>query len=248
MTGSAGTAILAEEGPLTAAELAHRSSTVERYAREWLEHQSVSGIVTADLDHEPVRFALPRTHADVLADADSAYFMAPMARFFAATGARLPDLVQAYRYGGGVSWEQFGADAREAQGALNRPMFLHQLTTELLPQVADLHQTAAGRWQGRRYRLRRGMVDDRAGAGVSGEHGRRLRRRHAFDPDGQPQRGRPRCDRTGFIQHNRRGRMAPAGYDAVFAFECIHDLPDPVGGTRGDAAYRQTGRTRDRDG
>ena len=34
---------LADEGPLTAAELAHRTGTVERYAREWLEQQSVSG-------------------------------------------------------------------------------------------------------------------------------------------------------------------------------------------------------------
>ena len=220
--------ILAEEGPLTAAELAHRSSTVERYAREWLEHQSVSGIVTAELGHDPVRFALPRTHADVLADADSAYFMAPMARFFAATGARLPDLVQAYRYGGGVSWEQFGADAREAQGALNRPMFLHQLTTELLPQVDGLHQRlqAGGR-----------VADIGCGEGWSTiglALGYPACTVDGYDVDTPSIRtanrnaaGHGVTERVSFSTTDAGG-LAPAGYDAVFAFECIHDLPDPV--------------------
>ena len=132
--------VLAEEGPLTAAELAHRTGTVERYAREWLEQQAVSGIVIADLSQRPVRFGLPRDYADVLVNADSNSYMAPMARFFAATGVRLRELVQAYRNGGGVSWEQLGVDAREAQGAINRPMFLHQLTSQILPQVPDVHQ------------------------------------------------------------------------------------------------------------
>ena len=59
---------LADEGPLTAAELAHRTGTVERYAREWLEQQSVSGNVVAHLSQEAVRFELPREYADVLAD------------------------------------------------------------------------------------------------------------------------------------------------------------------------------------
>jgi hypothetical protein len=132
---------LAEEGPLTATELAHRTGSAERYAREWLEHQAVSGIVTVDLNSEPARFGLPRAYVEVLVDADSLSYMAPMARYFVATGARLPDLVAAYRIGGGVSWEQLGTDAREAQGALNRPMFLHQLAAELLPQIPDLHQS-----------------------------------------------------------------------------------------------------------
>lgn len=50
---------LADEGPLTAAELAHRTGNLGRYAREWLEPQSVAGLVLADLDRQTVRFALP---------------------------------------------------------------------------------------------------------------------------------------------------------------------------------------------
>ena len=35
-------------GPLTSRELAERSGTQERYAREWLEHQAVVGVLTVD--------------------------------------------------------------------------------------------------------------------------------------------------------------------------------------------------------
>src|ERR1700750_464639 len=35
-------------GPATAAELAARTGTVERYVREWLEHHAASGLLTVD--------------------------------------------------------------------------------------------------------------------------------------------------------------------------------------------------------
>lgn len=129
---------LADEGPLTAAELAHRTGTGERYAREWLEQQSVAGLVLADLDRQPVRFALPPSYAAVLADPDSLSYLAPLARIFAATGRRSADLLRVFRTGGGVSWEELGADAREGQAAANRPLFLHQLVAEILPQLPDV--------------------------------------------------------------------------------------------------------------
>ena len=40
--------ILAEDGPMTAKELAVRSGTNERYVREWLEQQTVSGILEVE--------------------------------------------------------------------------------------------------------------------------------------------------------------------------------------------------------
>jgi cyclopropane fatty-acyl-phospholipid synthase-like methyltransferase len=35
--------------------------------------------------------------------------------------------VAAYRSGGGVPYERYGADFRDGQGAVNRPAFVHQL-------------------------------------------------------------------------------------------------------------------------
>ena len=230
---------LAEEGPLTAAELAHRTGTVERYAREWLEHQSVSGILVADESAEPMRFALPATHVDVLVDEDSASYVAPMARFFAATGVRLPELVEAYRHGGGVSWAQLGDDAREAQGAINRPMFMHQLVADLLPQAPDVH--AALRAGGR-------VADIGCGEGWSAiglATGYPELEVVGYDVDLESIATATRnaakhgvSDRVSFTMADA-AELPADRYDAVFAFECIHDLPDPVAVL---AAVRRTAR------
>src|SRR5207248_9542869 len=46
------------DGPLSAAELAARTGCAERYLREWLQHQAVAGLPTADgADPTPPRLA-----------------------------------------------------------------------------------------------------------------------------------------------------------------------------------------------
>src|SRR5690242_2688000 len=69
---------LADAGPLTSSELAARTGTAERYAREWLEQQAVTGILRADADADADadaeadartrRYLLPEGHAEVLTD------------------------------------------------------------------------------------------------------------------------------------------------------------------------------------
>jgi 2-polyprenyl-3-methyl-5-hydroxy-6-metoxy-1,4-benzoquinol methylase len=219
---------LADEGPLTAAELAHRTGTVERYAREWLEQQSVSGNVIAHLRQEAVRFELPRAYADVLANPASDSYMAPMARFFTATGVRLRELVEAYRSGGGVSWEQFGTDAREAQSAINRPLFLNQLTSAILPQVSDVQRLLQN---GAR------VSDVGCGEGWSaiglalGYPGCVVDGYDIDEPSILAARRNAAAhgvaDRVSFTVADG-SELSDDSYDVVFAFECIHDLPDPV--------------------
>ena len=46
---------LATGGPATSAELAARTATAERYVREWLEQQAVTGILEVDDDAAPTR-------------------------------------------------------------------------------------------------------------------------------------------------------------------------------------------------
>ena len=53
--------VIADEGPLTSAELAHAAGVHERYAREWLEQQAASDLleVEVDGDEQQRRFRLP---------------------------------------------------------------------------------------------------------------------------------------------------------------------------------------------
>src|SRR3954471_16008936 len=64
---------MADSQPVTPAELAARTTTQERYIREWLNAQAASGFV----EHEDGRYTLPAEHALVLADESSPFLMTP---------------------------------------------------------------------------------------------------------------------------------------------------------------------------
>src|SRR5580704_18401909 len=59
---------LAAGGPQTPAELAKRTSTAERYVREWLNSQAAGGYVT--YDKAAGKYSLSEEQAFILADED----------------------------------------------------------------------------------------------------------------------------------------------------------------------------------
>ena len=223
---------LAEGGPLTSAELAARTGTAERYAREWLEQQAVTGFLTCDDEPDGAqrRYTLPDGHVEPLTDVLSPNFVLPLAKFVAAAGKQLDALAQAYRTGGGVSWAQHGTEVREAQAAANRPLFLGDLAREYLPSIPDVD--AALRAGGR-------VADVGCGYGWSAI-GVALVYPHAtvdgYDVDGPSiEAARRNAAEAGVADRVRFHALDPADaaaagerYDLVLALECVHDLPDPV--------------------
>lgn len=223
---------LATHGPLTSVELADRTDTDERYAREWLEHQAAGAWITVENPAaEPTerRFTLPAAHAEALTDDDSQFFAAPFAQFVAGLGLQLSRLAEVYRSGEGISWDQLGTDPRLAQAAANRPLFLGPLGTEILPSIADAHRrlTARGR-----------VADVGCGAGWS-SIGIALAYPavtvDGYDLDGPSiDMARRNAEQAGVADrvrfHLADVAQLPGGdHDVVLAFECVHDLGDPVG-------------------
>jgi hypothetical protein len=108
---------LATDGPATSHQLAQRTVTAERYVREWLEHQAVGGFLTVDdpakLAGERV-FTLPEGYEAVFVDPDSGIGMAQGAQIFVGSITPLPALLEAFRTGDGVPYEDYGKDL--AQG------------------------------------------------------------------------------------------------------------------------------------
>jgi len=214
---------LAAGGPATADELVSRAGGSPRYAREWLEQQAVSGVLAVDPDG---RFRLEAGPAEVLTDENSLAYLAPLARMLGAASVQLPALMQAYRSGGGVSWEQFGPDMRESQAEMNRPWFEQRLPGVLatLPEIhAALSRPAArvgdvgcgGGWSS--IALARAYPQ----ASVEG-----------WDID-EPsvQLARANAAAAGVAATFHAGGAAAIeseALDAIFAFECIHDMADPV--------------------
>jgi len=128
---------LSTEGAATAEELAARTGTDARYAREWLEQQAVTGILDVDADH---RFSLPAAHAEVLVDVEGLSYMAPVSRQVVAAFGQLPAITDAFRTGDGVGWDSYGPDMRDGQAAFNRPAVTHLLGKVWLPSVPDIHE------------------------------------------------------------------------------------------------------------
>lgn len=152
-----------------------------------------------------------------------------MTRIVATAMTRADELVEAYRTGQGVPWEAFGPGMRTGQAEGNRPAYLHLLAQEWFPAVPGLVESleAGARvadigcgegWSS--IAIARGFphvtVDgidiDRASVEAATRHA---------DEAGV-------ADRVSFRLADAGSPVWAASYDLVTAFECVHDLPDPV--------------------
>ncbi len=224
---------LREGGSQTAGELAVRSGTAERYAREWLEQQAVAGLIDVeDATAEPDarRYSISPEHAEVLTDPTSLAYMAPFPRLALSAAARLPALAEAYQRGGGVDWASYGPDAYEAQADANRPLFIGPLGTDWLPSIPDIDE---------RLKKTGARVADIACGGGWSSIGMALAypslRVDGYDLDEASinlAKGNALAsgvaDRVSFYARDA-GDIANAGtYDLVTVFEALHDMSLPV--------------------
>jgi SAM-dependent methyltransferase len=134
---------LAEQGPSTSEQLAQAAGIAERYAREWLEQQAMSGILEVDDDDADAgerRYSLPEGHEEPLLAESSLSYVAPMAQAVVACVRPIDALMAAFRSGGGVPYADYGVDLHEGQARFTRPMFENLLAAEWLPAVSDVHE------------------------------------------------------------------------------------------------------------
>lgn len=227
---------LADRGPLTAAELATAAAIHPRYAREWLEEQAVAGFLDADgEDAETRRFSLPAAHARVLVDADDIYYQAAAARQAVGVAGVLPRLVEAFKTGAGIPFEDYGPDIREGIAAANRPMFINLLGSDWLPAIPDLHRRLQSRPPAR-------VADVGCGTGNSSiaiAKAYPLVRVEGIDLDAASiEHAREKAsaeglgDRVTFEVRDGSEPSLAGKFDLVMAFEVMHDMTDPVGALR----------------
>ncbi|MEW6471203.1 MAG: class I SAM-dependent methyltransferase [Actinomycetota bacterium] len=136
---------LADDGPATPTELATRTGTHERYAREWLEQQAATAILTVDDpggDASERRYALPSAHADLLLNKDNLDFAigAPLAGALVAASSAIPQVLDAFRTGGGVPWGAYGSRLRDGEANFNRGLYLNVLCQDYFPLIPDAHE------------------------------------------------------------------------------------------------------------
>jgi len=229
---------LSDVEPATSKELATATGLTERYVREWLEQQAVAGILECDnpdagaLDR---RFAIPSGHAAVLVDSDDASFLAPLAQITMGALYPMQALLAAFRSGAGVPYADYGDLGQRGQAEMNRNLFLQQLGSEYLPAIPALHARLLADPPAR-------VADIGCGVGwscIGIAQAYPNLRVDGFDLDAASVaeaqdivRAAGLSDRVEVHLRDASDPALAGHYDLVTAFECVHDMSDPVGALR----------------
>jgi 2-polyprenyl-3-methyl-5-hydroxy-6-metoxy-1,4-benzoquinol methylase len=226
--------VLAERPGSTPSQLAKAAGVHERYAREWLEQQAVSGILEVEnpgATDDERRYRLPAGHDEALVDESSLDFIAPLAQAVVSCAGPLEAVLDAFRTGGGVPYSAYGRDASESQGRGTRPLYEQRLTTEWLPAVPALHARLQARPPAR-------IADVACGYGHSSlamARGYPKVRVDGIDLDASSiasaralLAGSGVEDRVTFSHRDARDPKLAGRYDLVTLFEALHDMSRPV--------------------
>lgn len=216
--------------PLTAAELARRTGTLERYVQEWLNNQVAGGYI--DYEPENQTYRLSNEHAYVLAQKDSPYFLAPGFDVAATLWLDEDKLLDAFKNGKGIGWHEHNHRLFFGTEAFFRPGYQANLTENWIPAL-----------EGMDARLKRGgkVADVGCGHGASTIVMAKAYPNstfYGFDyHDKSIETARQRAAEAG-LSDRVHFEVASAsdypgtGYDLVCFMDCFHDLGDPLGAAR----------------
>jgi SAM-dependent methyltransferase len=223
-------AALKDHGPMTAPELAIKTSIAERYAREWLSHQAVSGYV--DYDAETGKFTLPPEHAMVFADPDSPVYLQGAFDMAVVMMENQAKVEPAFRTGKGVGWGDQAPCLFCTTARFFRPGYQNNLVSSWLPALDGVVE-----------KLERGanVADVGCGHGFSTIFMAKAFPKSTFvGYDFHP--ASIEQARAHAKQHdataNTKFEVALAreypgrDFDLVTFFDCLHDMGDPVGAAR----------------
>ena len=221
---------MAGAGPVTAAELARRTRTAERYVGEWLNAQAAAGYVTYQATSG--RYTLPPEQAFAFADDDSPASVAGAFSVARAMWSALDEMEANFRTGGGLEWGHQHPCLFEGTERFFRAGYIGNLVGSWIPALDGVQAKLAAGAK---------VADVGCGCGAS-----TILMAKAF----------PRSTFRGFDSHQasidtaiRRAKeegvadrvtfsvakatdYPGAGYDLVAHFDCLHDLEDPVGAAR----------------
>lgn len=215
---------LAEHGPMNAEKLAEKTSTHERYIREWLSAQAASGYI--DYDETADKFSVTPEQAAVFADPESPVNMAGGFYSLAAVFADEPKLTRAFQSGDGVGWGDHSECLFCGTERFFRPGYKAHLVDEWLPALKDV---TAKLTDGAR------VADVGCGHGASTIIMADTYRNSDFVGIDFHEASINHAKKAANGQGNLRFEVARAqdyagaNFDLVTVFDALHDMGDPVG-------------------
>jgi SAM-dependent methyltransferase len=221
---------MAASGPVTAAELARRSETAERYVSEWLNAQAAGGYVT--YDPKTSRYTLPPEQAFALAEELSPAACPGLFQVTKAMWRGEDEIAKNFRNGGGTEWGAQHSCLFEGTERFFRAGYIGNLVGSWLPALDGVSK-----------KLERGarVADVGCGLGAS-----TILMAQAFPNStffgfdyhaGSIELARSRA-RDAKVDDRVRFEVARStdypgeNYDLIAHFDCLHDMEDPVGAAR----------------
>jgi len=216
--------------PMTAAELAAKTQTDERYLREWLASQAAGGYITYDAATN--QFSLSEEQAFTLANEDSPAYLPGAFELALGSLQAVPRITDSFRTGAGMGWHEHADGVFHGCEKFFRPGYAANLVSSWIPALHDVKEKLEA---GAR------VADVGCGKGAS-----TLLMAKAF----------PKSRFFGFDYHNKsiegaresarrqgvadrvtfdvaKAKEFPGKeYDFVAVFDCLHDMGDPVGAAR----------------
>ncbi|MBE2316106.1 methyltransferase domain-containing protein [Solirubrobacter sp. CPCC 204708] len=230
---------MADGEPVSPAELASRTGTLERYVREWLNVQAASGYV----EYADGRYSLPLEHALVLADETSPFLATGSFQSANAVVGVRKALAERFVDGGGVGWHEHSHDLWHGTERAFAVAYRTHLVAEWLPALDGVvDKLEAGAY----------VADVGCGHGASTillAQAYPASRFVGFDYHaGSIEIARRRAEHAGVADRVTFEVAGAAdytgtGFDVVAFFDSFHDLGDPLAAARQARAALAPGGT-----
>jgi SAM-dependent methyltransferase len=218
---------MADGQPVTPAQLAARTSTAERYVREWLNANAAGQLV--EYDAADGTFHMTAEQALALAMDDTPIHLPGFYRILESLMKDQDKLTEIYRTGAGMGWHEHEKSLFEGTERFFRPTYLANLVSSWIPALGDVEA-----------KLKAGarVADIGCGHGASTLLMARSYPASEFVGfDYHPasiEQARAKAEAAG-LGDRVTFAVAPAktfpghDYDLVAFFDCLHDMGDPVG-------------------
>jgi 2-polyprenyl-3-methyl-5-hydroxy-6-metoxy-1,4-benzoquinol methylase len=218
---------LASTESVTPSELASKTSTNERYIREWLVNQAASGYV--DYDPGTGRYSLAPEQATALTDESSPFYVGGGFYVIKAMTNAVSRIEDHFKNGGGMLWGEHDPDLFVGTERFFRPGYAAHLTASWIPSLTGVEE-----------KLKTGgkVADIGCGHGSSTIIMARAYPNSRFwgfdNHEKSIETARQRAedagvsDRVTFAVANA-SEIPDEQYDLVAFFDCLHDMGDPVG-------------------
>lgn len=215
---------LAGKGPVTSDDLAASAELDERFVREWLLGQAAAGLINRDDDN---RFEMTAVQSAVLADEEESLSFAAGAFRGGTDSSNVEALIDSFRTGRGVTYEQQGTAAAAGLARMTGPWSRLALTSIILPVLDGVvEKLEAGAT----------VIDVGCGAGVTAATiGAAFPNSTCigYDPSGiaidlaNQRVAEAGLDNVSFVAAPADAIPPESDADLVLCFDCLHDMPRP---------------------